>query len=217
MQLPSERTLRDYTHYVKARSGFQDDVDEELVKEAKLKDLPNWKKHVVVLLDEMKLKENLVYDKHEANVVGFVDVGDFNNQIIELEECSSSDVSLLLHVLVLMVRGIFTKLEFPYAHFLTKDLTGEQIFSIVWEAIERLEKLGFKVLVVTADGASSNRKIFKMHGDGFEVCYKTKNPYTSEDRSIFFVSDPPHLMKTTRNCWLHLHGHGNTRDMWVCV
>ena len=74
-----------------------------------------------------------------------MDVGDFNNQITELEnECSSDDSgrreSVATHVLVvLMVRGIFTKLEFPYAHFLTKDLTGEQIFSIVWEAIERLE------------------------------------------------------------------------------
>ena len=221
MQLPSERTLRDYTHYVQARSGFQDDIDKELVKESKLKDLPNWKKHVILLLDEMKLKENLVYDKHEANVVGFVDVGDFNNQIAELEkECSSSEFgpreSIATHMLVLMVRGIFTKLEFPYAHFLTKDLSGEQIFSIVWEAIERLEKLGFKVVVVTADGASANRKFFKMHGDGSEVCYKTKNPYTSEDRNIFFMSDPPHLMKTTRNCWSHSHSHGNTRDMWVC-
>ena len=114
---------------------------------------------MVLLLDEMKLKENLVYDKHEANV-GFVDVGDFNNQIAELEkECSSSDFSphesVATHMLVLMVRGIFTKLEFPYAHFLTKDLSGEQIFPIVREATERLEKLGFKVLVVTADGASA--------------------------------------------------------------
>ena len=42
--------------------------------------------------------------------------------------------------------------------------------------------------MITADGASSNRKFFKMHGDGSEVCYKTKkNPYTctSEDRDIF--------------------------------
>ena len=99
MQLPSERTLRDYTHYTKARSGFQDDIDEELMKEAKLKDLPNWKKHIVLLLDEMKLKENLVYDKHETNVVGFVDVGDFNNQIAELEsvlQMTLAHVNLLL-------------------------------------------------------------------------------------------------------------------------
>ena len=62
----------------------------------------------------------------------------------------------------------------------------------------------------------SQLSFFKMHGDGSEVCYKTKNPYTSEDRNIFFMSDLPHLMKTTRNCWSHSHSHGNTRDMWVC-
>ena len=32
MQLPSEGTLRGYTCYAKARSGFQDDIDEELVR-----------------------------------------------------------------------------------------------------------------------------------------------------------------------------------------
>ena len=222
MKLPSERTLRDYTHYIKARSGFQGDVDQELVKEAKLNELPDRKKHIVLLLDEMKVKENLVYDKHETNVIGFVDIADVNNEIAELEnECSSSNFGPLkavaTHMLVLMVRGIFIKLEFPYAHFPSKDLTGEHLFSILWEAIERLEKLGFKVMVITADGASCNRKFFRMHGDGSEVCYKTKNPYTSEDRSIFFVSDPPHLIKTTRNCWSHSHAHGNTRDLWVSV
>ena len=31
MKLPSERLLCDYTHHVKARSGFQDDVDADLV------------------------------------------------------------------------------------------------------------------------------------------------------------------------------------------
>ena len=43
VKLPSERTLRDYTHYVKARSGFQKDVEEDVIKEAKLDELPEWK------------------------------------------------------------------------------------------------------------------------------------------------------------------------------
>ena len=33
MHLPSEITLRDYTHYIKARRGFQDDNDEDLKRE----------------------------------------------------------------------------------------------------------------------------------------------------------------------------------------
>ena len=59
----SKRTLRDYTHYVKSRSGFQDDIDDDLAKEANIKELPEYKKYIVLLIDEMKIKESLVYDK----------------------------------------------------------------------------------------------------------------------------------------------------------
>ena len=37
-----------------------------------------------------------------------------------------------------------------------------------------------------------------------------KNPFTSEDRPMFFLSNPPHLMKTTRNCWV-----SQKRNLWV--
>ena len=35
LKLPSERTLRDYTHFVKSLPGFQDDIDQLLVEEVK--------------------------------------------------------------------------------------------------------------------------------------------------------------------------------------
>ena len=38
--LPSERTLHDYTHYVQARPGFQDDIETDLKREAGLDELP---------------------------------------------------------------------------------------------------------------------------------------------------------------------------------
>lgn len=69
-----------------------------------------------------------------------------------------------------------------------------------------------KIIVITGDGASSNRKFFlRMHSVPYEegeVCYKTMNPYTLEPRDIFSVSDVPHLIKTTRNCLSHSYGHG---------
>ena len=55
LKLPSERTLRDYTHYVKANAGFQSDIDDDLAHEVKINELPEWKKYVVLLLDEMKI------------------------------------------------------------------------------------------------------------------------------------------------------------------
>lgn len=125
-------------------------------------------------------------------------------------------------MLVLMIRGIFTRLRFPYAHFPTSSLTGEQLFSIVWEGVERLEHLGFKIIVVSADGASVNRKFIRLHSaklrcSPYNPLYKTVNPYTDEKRDLFFMSDVPHLIKTTRNNWSHSYGHGRTRKLWVCI
>lgn len=162
----------------------------------------------------MKIKESLVYDKNGVKIIGFVDLGTLTNQLLEFEQSynQSTHIPVATHMLVLMVRGIFMHLEYPYAHFPTDKLSGSDLFSIVWEAIERLEFLGFKVLVVTADGASPNRKFFSLHGK----LNKTQNPYSLDDRYIYFVSDVPHLLKTTRNCWSHSGGHGMTRLLWVC-
>ena len=44
------------------------------------------------MLDEMNVKESLVFDKHEIKVVGFVDMGDVNNELADLEgECSTTE------------------------------------------------------------------------------------------------------------------------------
>ena len=51
--LPSQRTLRDYTHFADACSGFSCDVDQQLITAAEVDSCPEWKKKVVLLLDEM--------------------------------------------------------------------------------------------------------------------------------------------------------------------
>ena len=53
LRLPSQRTLRDYTHIIKPSSGFSNDVDDLVVAEAKLSELEEWQKHVVLIFDEI--------------------------------------------------------------------------------------------------------------------------------------------------------------------
>ena len=119
------------------------------------------------------------------------------------------------HLLTVMVRGLFSSCRFPLAHFPTASLTGDQVFSVVWEAVERVERIGLKVIAVTADGAGPNRKFFHLHPSKRNgVGYKTTNPYTNEDRPLYFMCDVPHLMKTTRNCWSHSSKNGS-RSLWV--
>lgn len=154
---------------------------------------------------------------YSKQVIGFVDLGTLNEDLARFERDSSTQLPPVAnHILAIMIRGIFIHLRFPYAHFPTRGIHADHLFSIVWEAVERLETLGFKVLVITADGASPNRKFFRMHGgEGDDPCYKTNNPYTDEDRCIYFMSDVPHLIKTTRNCWSHSFAHGCKRKLWV--
>ena len=62
---------RDYTHYFKSKTGFQSEVDKMLVEEVSLGSYTDWQKYVVILFDEMKVRESLVYDKHSSQVIGF--------------------------------------------------------------------------------------------------------------------------------------------------
>ncbi len=53
----------------------------------------------------------------------------------------------------------------------------------------------------TSDGASVNRRLIKLHDTKRQMAHKTANPCVTEGREFYFFSDPPHLLKTTRNCW----------------
>ena len=213
--LPSERTLRSYTHWIEAGIGFQQAVDDQLLKEMNINEEKD--RYVVLCWDEVKVKEGLVFNKHNCELIGFIDLGDINNDLNRLEEeCQSNPVgsSIATHVLLFMVRGLFNKVNFPYAHFATKSLTADTLFPIVWEAVERLEICGLNVIAFTSDGASANRKFYKMHRSSREVVYKTENPYR-EGHNIYFFSDVPHLIKTARNCWSNSFCHKESRALWV--
>ena len=177
-------------------------------------------KCVALVLDEMKIKEDLVYDKHSANIIGYVNLGNTEQQLLSLEQEDKVGVSqVATHMLQFMVHGICMNLDYPVAHFATNNLSSEQMYPIVWDVVSQLEAIGLKVMVITADGASPNRKFFHMHREpsgsnvANGVIFKTTNIYAPE-RCIYFMSDVPHLIKTERNCW-EKSRFGGTRLMQV--
>lgn len=120
IKLPSERTLRDYSNVVKARSGLQADVDAQLFEEAKLAEIPDYQKYVALIFDEVKVKEDLVYNKHTGEMIGFVDILDISIHIQAFEQSCNNDApqqKLASHISVFMVRGLFSSLPYPYAQF----------------------------------------------------------------------------------------------------
>ena len=83
LTLPSRRTLRDYKNAVKPHAGFNPAVIDDLIKTTN--PLKGCQRNVVLSLDEMKIHENLVYDKYTGNLVGYVDMGDPNNNSSSFE------------------------------------------------------------------------------------------------------------------------------------
>ena len=104
-------------------------------------------------------------------------------------------------------------------YFATHNLSSTQIMSLFWEAVFILEKsCNLWLIATTADGASPNRCFFKLHQnmDGMsssDVCYGTINIW-ARHRFIWFISDPPHLIKTLRNCLHHSSFGKSSRLMW---
>lgn len=99
---------------------------------------------MMLLMDEMHIKEGLVFDKHSGELIGFTNLGDMNNHIASLEKASGSSSHTLQplakSMLVLMVRGLLSGFKFPYAQFSCTSLTGDQLHNIFWEAVDRLER-----------------------------------------------------------------------------
>ena len=72
--LPSPRRLRDYKDYIRPQQGFNKDVTNELKNN--VSNFSNIERYIILLMDEMKVQENLVWDKHTGDLIGFVDLGD---------------------------------------------------------------------------------------------------------------------------------------------
>ena len=206
LSLPSERTLRDYKHFVPAGVGFCHSTDLQLLDRIKQQKPPHLSKYVGIVIDEMYIKEGLVYDKSTGTLTGYSDLGEVNNLLMAAEEkfrdpSSNMQRPLAKRMLVFMVRGLFTSLKFPYAQFPAASTKGAQLFPLLHQCIFRLTRLGLTVVSVTCDGASDNRRLFSLHGTRKNLTYKTVNVFCPGKPPVFFISDPSHLIKTIRNCF----------------
>ena len=124
-------------------------VDEQLMKAAKLDLCAERDKCVIILMDEMHIKEGIMYDKHTGSknsytyaclkfvthnagsITGFVELGDINSHISALEKQIDGDgeeSEVANSMLVLFVRGLFSNLCFVYAQFPCTSVSGNKMY-----------------------------------------------------------------------------------------
>ena len=182
-----------------ASCGISPAVLKHLRSEVKAKGLLDMEKeyesYVGLLVDEVKIKEDLVYDRHTRELVGFIDLDKTGNQLLALEHALlDENPKLAKYMLVVMVRGACSDFKYPLACYATDGIKSKLKDTIVWEAVEVLEAIvGLKVLYLTCDGASLNRRFFELHGDDRPAWYREN--IMDPTRNIYFISDAPHLTK----------------------
>ena len=156
--LPSRGTLRDYRNAIKPTVAFNPKVIAERC--SLTKDFSNLQRYICLAFDEMKIHSNLVYNKCSGEIIGYLDLGDPDIDYTTFVK----DDELETHALVYYVRGIATDLKFCLSYFATNGIKSYQIISTFWRAGSILELTSqLKVIAAVSDGASPNRKLYKIH------------------------------------------------------
>jgi len=55
------------------------------MKEVKIDEIEEWQKHVVLIFDEMHIKEDLIFDKTLGEPKGFIKLGNTSDHLLNLE------------------------------------------------------------------------------------------------------------------------------------
>ena len=131
--LPSERVLQDYKNYFRPGAGIIKENIEELKEQASK--FTGIQKYVAVIMDEMKIQDNLVFDKTSGELIGFIDLGDPLTTYANVDE----DTPIASHALAFLVREFCTNLKHVVAYYFTGNVTSFQLLPLFWKVVGVLE------------------------------------------------------------------------------
>ena len=138
---------------------------------------------VVLSVDEISIKSSLDYDRNRDLVDGFED---YDN--IRLPRVAD-------HALVFMIQGLSKRWKQPLCYFLTNGgASGQMMGKLVEECIVKLREATLMVKAVVCDQGANNRVMFSKLNITLDKPFLDIN-----GNRVFFLYDPPHLLKSIRN------------------
>ncbi|KAJ3655556.1 hypothetical protein Zmor_014679 [Zophobas morio] len=153
--------------------------------------MPEYERHGTLMVDECKITPSKHFDKNRLEVLGFVDLGDYT-PISQRDQLGD-------HVLVIMFQSFAGKNMQAVGCFLSKgNVCGSTQAKLILEAIVLCEAAGLFIDVVTSDGATWNRSMWKHLGAGNPQAPWVIHP-CNDVRKLRMCSDFPHLLKCLRN------------------
>ena len=225
IRLPSDRLLWDYTHIYEVKAGVNEEFINEVAEEVKC--MPHdYQSYHVLLYDEVAVSQNLVQRKATGEIVGYQKLNEVQTELLELKrkleaeaqnvkETPVSTPPIATKILTFMVRGTASRVQSCVASYPVGTLSKEDLHQYVWEVTGCLEASGIRIVAFVCDGSAVNRAFFQMQSPRTKtesgLVLDIHNPWDPE-RPIFFIPDPPHALKTARNC-LENSGRKKSRNM----
>lgn len=196
--LPSYRTLCRHLQNSTFRPGIQHDVLNWL--RLKLSNAKESQKLCVLLIDEMQLKSRIEFDRGLRHIVGYV-----SPETLPTDAAPGDDKEPATHGLVFMLRGLAASWKQTVAYlFSGASLKREPFWNFTRKVIDAAESVGFKIQAVTTDMGPANTALWNHAGiesTRSKVSSAVAHPYAA-DRLLYFIADPPHLLKNLWNCVL---------------
>ena len=198
--LPSGRTVRKYKNIIKQQPGIVPEMLEWMKQTANNAKLSKCGYEGYLVIDEMKIQEDLVVKKlkNKIELIGFVEHPD-PIQRFEAHKRNNTQKPLASNVLQFVFLGQ-TGFRFPVASFPTTTAKASELYVHVHEAIRLIRYYGFKVTAIMMDGGVQNRDFTNMHFNGHphDSQWFFTPPY-SPFTQIAFVQDISHNIKKIRN------------------
>lgn len=155
----------------------------------KLKSSSNSKyKYCSILIDEMSLKQHLNYNIKSDEIIG---VSSFSTDNLP--------DSIATHCTTIMAQGLFVNWKQPVGFWFVRSvMKKEHSHDVIKNVLDSLYNHGFIVKVIISDQGSNFASLANFLG------VTSQNPYfMHNDQKVFYMYDPPHLLKNTRNCLLN--------------
>lgn len=190
ISLPSKSTLKRYLRIYKSGYGFNHKVLKQLKQ--KTRHISSFKRRGGLLVDEIKLSEHLTVTP-SGHIEGFVDMG---SSMTEGQNVVCDHGMIIMFV---PFTGKWTQIIGAFAT--NGNAKAEELAKVLIEATILAEASGLIVDFLTSDGASWNRRMWKILGIGVKsgkVTCKLEHPVDSS-RHLHFLSDFPHLVKCLQN------------------
>ena len=186
--LPSMSSIKRSIRMIDLQPGFNELILNGLRQKAD-KFTEN-KQLVVLAFDEMSLRIDLTYNARLDKVIGFQDLGE------------NKENTVATYATVFMIKSLLGSWKQPVGYFFTSGpMNSDTIHDKLLTCITKLKECNLCVKVILCDQGPSNRGCKNL------LNLNNNNSFIYLNNQIFFMYDPPHLIKSIRNA-LYNKGFG---------